>query len=122
LAVATAPEATTMSDRKLRPREKAVNYAAACISDDELEIQRGPSTSAGPSKGKQRAKKIRITESHSLTPVGPQSAAPPPPKGPAVPVFQPIIARTGVHSAYYTLQAAVKHLSTVSRDVIFRLF
>jgi hypothetical protein len=51
-----------------------MNYAAPCISDDEFQMQRGPFTSAGPSKGKPRAKKIRITESHSRPPsVGPQS-------------------------------------------------
>jgi hypothetical protein len=60
LGVATAPKTITMTDRKLRPREKAVNYAPLHVPDDEPEVQAGPSTSAGPSKGKQRAKKRRI--------------------------------------------------------------
>jgi hypothetical protein len=111
-----------MSHRKRRSREKAVNYAVACISDDELEMQPGLPTLAGPSKGKQRAKKIRITEYHSLTPVGRQSAAPPPPKGPAVPIFQPIMSEARVHSAYNMLSAAVKHLGTISPDGTLRLF
>jgi hypothetical protein len=111
-----------MSDRKLRPWEKAVNYAAACILDDKLEMQRGPSTSAGPSKGQRRAKKRRITKSHSLTPEGPQSAAPPPPKGAGALTFVPMVPKTRVHSAYNTLPAALNRLDTVSPEGILRLF
>jgi hypothetical protein len=122
LGVATAPKTITMTDRKLRPREKAVNYAPPRISDDEPEVQAGPSTSAGPSKGKQRAKKRRITKSHSPTPAGRRSDAGIPPQGPGVPTFEPMIPKTRPHSAFNKLPAALFRLSDIRPEAIFKLF
>jgi hypothetical protein len=87
LCVATAPKTTTMSDRKLHPREKKVHYTPPRVSEDEPELQPGPSTSAESSKGKQRAKKRRITKPHSPTPAGRRSDAGIPPQGPGVPTL-----------------------------------
>jgi hypothetical protein len=104
------------------PTREAVNYAAACISDDELEMQPGPSIATGSQKansGRRKFESLNLTHSPS---VRQQSAAPPPPKGPGVPTFQPMIPKTRAHSVYNTPPAAFKHLSTVSPDVIFRLF
>jgi hypothetical protein len=122
LGVATAPKTTTMSDRKLRPREKKMHYAPPRISEDERELQPGPSTSAGSSKGKQRAKKRRITKSHSPTPAGRRSDAGIPPQGPGVPTFEPMIPKTRPHSAFNKLPAAIRRLSDISPEAIFKLF
>jgi hypothetical protein len=113
-----------LADRPRRQLPKKPVYAPPA-EENNFEPQPSQSTAKRPFKGKEPAKKIKITDSHSQPPA-PPSVCPPsepqPPAAPNNPTFSPITPRISPHKAYNTLPHSVVGLYAVEPMHIFGLF